>query len=143
MKVRILGIIIALLAITVTAAFAKTDTLHKNYEGKATSVTVHRAKGIYEDKAIMLQHPQKMSALQTKYAAVRKACAHHAHGGYAVKGAFVQKASRMGYYHNCPYMKDAPRTACHKMPSAKGIHQMKCDMSQHQCKMHTGSSCCK
>lgn len=132
MKLSALPVAIALMTISLTSAFAKVDTLHKNYEHqKPTAAAVQQAKSIVAHKQIVLKHPEKMNTLKKEYGAAQQGmCAKHVAGQ---KAAFVAKAQARsgGYHHDCPYQKDAPKRDCQMKHDAKSMHTMKCDVLQN------------
>ncbi|HEY3378821.1 MAG TPA: hypothetical protein VGL77_15145 [Armatimonadota bacterium] len=105
---RVFGSLITatLLALSISTAFAKTDTLHKAYPPATPTVVtpamITQAKQIHEQKVIVLQHPEKMALLQAKYAAMSKA--QGTDSAFAQKAPFVAKARQHeAAKHNCPY----------------------------------------
>lgn len=130
MKLSTIVIVLALLALTITEAFAKEDTLHKAYVRPTHAVTaVQQAKGMHQQKMLQLRHPEKMATLQKHYDAMRGG---QRHGLYA-KAAFMHKAQmHAGYKHDCPYHHGMPTTAA-PMHGAKQMHAMKCGQQAMNC----------
>lgn len=129
MKFSTIVIIIALLALAVTAAFAKEDTLHKEYV-RPTHVAsaAQQAKAMHQHKMLRLHHPEKMAKLQKRYDAMR---GHQQ--GLSAKAGFVRKAQmHAGYKHDCPYHHGMPNTAA-PMHGAKQMHAMKCGQQTMDC----------
>jgi hypothetical protein len=142
MKLSSLLLAIPLAVMTITPAFAKENTLQKSYGQPAPTAAVQSAKSAYQGKRLVLSHPQKMSLLGQKYAAMQKAC-HKTGGRLVTKNGFVAKAQRHEVAkHNCPYQ-HGMRGASEATADAKAIHTQKSHRMQgHGQQQGCSANCC-
>lgn len=103
MKLSGFLLVIPLLAVTITSAYAKENTLYKTYGKSAPTVAAQQAKSATQQKRLVLQHPEKMAGLTKQYVKMQQTCGTRA-TGVTRKGGFVAKAQRQqAFKHDCPY----------------------------------------